>query len=154
MAQAPAAMTNLGSPTASYVINKASRIFRVTGPVTRIIGVSRRGDELDAEPAGIEDDIAQRVGLDLAAVAAAGADLAQSQRAAEQPLQFAVERGDFRHLVAGGDKLAAPRGGQPPIARERDAVPRAPRFAIAAEDASAEVDLRPRVRDRKRAGRA
>jgi len=116
--------------------------------------MSRRGDELDAEPAGIEDDIAQRVGLDLTAAAAAGADLAQSQRAAEQPLQFAVERSDFRHRVTGGHKVAAPRGGQPPIPRERDAVPRAPRFAIAAEDALAEIDLRPRVRDRQRAGRA
>src|SRR4051794_24964420 len=97
------------------------------------VGVSRGGDELDAEPAGIEDDIAQRVGLDLAAVAAPSADLAQPQRAAEQPLQLAVERGDFRHRVAGGDKRAAPRGGQPPIARERNAAPRAPRFAVVAE---------------------
>ena len=56
----------------------------------------RRGDELDAEAAGVEDDVAERVGLDLAAVAAAGADLAQPQRAAEQLPQLAVERFDFR----------------------------------------------------------
>src|ERR1051326_6395539 len=41
------------------------------------IGVTRRGDELDPEPAGVEDDIAERVCLDLASVATAGADLTQ-----------------------------------------------------------------------------
>ena len=69
------------------------------------VGMSRRGDELDAEPAGIEDDIAERVGLDLAAVAAAGADLAQAQRAAEQA---AAARGSSAStcgmLVAGSDQ--------------------------------------------------
>src|SRR5206468_3249385 len=52
------------------------------------------------------------------------------------------------------DKLAAPRGGQPPIARERDAAARALRFAIAAEDTPAEVDLRPGLSTCQRAGRA
>ena len=43
-----------------------------------------RGDKIDAEPGRVEDDVGQRIHLDLAAVAAAGADLAQAQRATQQ----------------------------------------------------------------------
>ena len=56
----------------------------------------RRGDEFDAETARIEDYIAKRIDLDLAAVAAAGADLAQSQRPAEEALQLVAKGVDKR----------------------------------------------------------
>ena len=52
----------------------------------------RRGDELDAEAAQVEDDRAQHVDVGLAGVAAAGADLAQLERAAEQPQHLRFER--------------------------------------------------------------
>ncbi len=58
------------------------------------VGVARRGHEFDAEAAGVEDDIAERIDLDLAAVAAAGADLAQAQRSPEQSSQLPAERLD------------------------------------------------------------
>ena len=57
------------------------------------VGVARRGDELDAEAAEIPADGAEHVGVGLAGVAAAGADLPQPQRAAEELAQFFVERG-------------------------------------------------------------
>src|SRR5579872_3756057 len=43
-----------------------------------------RGDKVDAEAARIEHHIAKRIYLGLTAIAAAGADLAQAQRAAQQ----------------------------------------------------------------------
>ena len=69
--------------------------------------MARRGDEFDAEPAGVEDDVAESVRLDLAAVAAAGADLAQAQLAAEQAPQLAIERVDFGTIVTGDKQPVA-----------------------------------------------
>jgi hypothetical protein len=58
--------------------------------------MSGRGDEIDAEPSGIEDDIAEGVDLDLTTVAPPGADLAETQRATQQPAQLLSEGLDVR----------------------------------------------------------
>ncbi len=49
------------------------------------VGVARRGRELDAEALDVIDRVVERVDLQLAAVAGAGIDLADGDRAAEQP---------------------------------------------------------------------
>ena len=70
------------------------RLVGAQGCFTHVLGdrpsdqdpvcMSRRGDEVDAEAASIEDDIAQRIDLCLAAITAPGTDLAQAQRATQQ----------------------------------------------------------------------
>ena len=48
------------------------------------VRVTRRGDELNSEAAQIPADRAEHIGVGLARVAAAGADLAQPERAAKK----------------------------------------------------------------------
>ena len=75
----------------------------LTGPVTeQPVGMARRGDKLDAEAPEIPADGAEHVGIGLAGVAAAGADLAQAQRAAEQLAQLGVEGGGKPDLLVAG----------------------------------------------------
>ena len=86
------------------VIGHQQGLFHIRGDRAgneNAVGVPRRGDELDPEPAGIEHDVAERVCFDFAPVAAAGADLTQPQRSAEQSPQLAIERIGFRAVLAG-----------------------------------------------------
>jgi hypothetical protein len=66
-----------------------------------------RGHELDAKSTGIEDDIAKRIRFDLAAIAASGANLTQSQGSPQQLLQTAAERVDGQRTITGYDKILA-----------------------------------------------
>ena len=74
------------------------------------VGVPRRGDELDAEPAQVEDDGAQHVQVGLAGVAAAGADLAELERPAEEPARLLVQGlRELQRLAVVDQVLARPR---------------------------------------------
>jgi len=55
------------------------------------VGVTRRGDHLDAEAGEVEDHRPQHVDVRLAAVAPTGAHLAQLERAAVEPPQLLAE---------------------------------------------------------------
>src|SRR5712691_2992409 len=103
----------------------------------------RRGDEFDPEAAAVEDDIAERVDLDFAAVAASGADLAQPQRPPEQAAQLPARRFDLHRAIAGYRQPGAVRCGKPPVLRKGDRLPGAGGGALAAEDAPPEVDFGP-----------
>jgi hypothetical protein len=105
------------------------------------IGVTRRGDEFDPKSTGIEDDIAEGICFDLAAIAASGTDLAQAQRSSEQSLQFTAQRFDFQRTVAGYDETLARRSREPPVPAEDDGSARARRSAFPTEDALADVKL-------------
>ena len=90
MAQAPTAMTIFGA--GHGVVGLAQREPHVLGDRAgdeQPVGVARRGDELDAEPAEVPAHRVQHVDVELAGVAAAGAHLAQLERAAEQLAQLA-----------------------------------------------------------------
>src|ERR1051326_2724440 len=84
------------------------------------VGVARRCYEFDAEAARIENHIAERVDFGFAAVASPGADLAQPQRAPEEPAQLATQRIDPGHTVAGRDEPSTLRCGETPVPRQGD----------------------------------
>ena len=63
--------------------------------------MARAGDELDAETLDVVVRIAERVDLELAAVARAGVDLADRQRAAERAQEFCLQPRDDDHAVIG-----------------------------------------------------
>jgi hypothetical protein len=67
------------------------------------VGMARRGDEADAETLEVVERVAQRMDLELAAVAGAGVDLADRERAAEPPAGGAVHfGGDLGQDVVAG----------------------------------------------------
>ncbi len=70
--------------------------------------MARRGDEAQAEPLEIVEGVAQRVDLELAAVAGAGIDLADREAAPEARTRRTVDRvselGE-RHLIARGRRF-------------------------------------------------
>ena len=63
------------------------------------VGVARTGDELDAQSLDVVIRIAERVNLQLAAVARAGVHLADGQRAAERAQQFLLQPRDDDHVL-------------------------------------------------------
>ena len=72
--------------------------------------MARRGDELDAEAAQVEDDRVEHVDVRLARVAAPGTDLAQLEGAAEQAQGRRVERrGELRNAPVRNQVGALPR---------------------------------------------
>src|SRR5262245_45118717 len=104
------------------------------------IGVARRGDEIDAKPAGVENDIAERVHLDLAPVATAGTDLAQPQRPAKDAAQLLRKGVNVRRALAGDKEFGPIRSGESPIIGEPDQIIRTDRDTITAENAPAQVE--------------
>jgi hypothetical protein len=103
--------------------------------------VARRGHELDAEAADVPDDRGEDVHVRLAAVAAAGADLAELQRAPEEALQLSVERRRQGELAAGPDHEAVARArGEAMVGRVGDRAFRTRALALRAEETLAEVD--------------
>ena len=80
------------------------------------VGVAGRGDELDAEPGHVEDDVAQGDQLRLASVAAAGRDGAQAERPAKELSVLRLQRLDRPKLAGVGHQLRAgpalPAGGR------------------------------------------
>src|SRR5579885_358037 len=110
------------------------------------VGVAGRGDEVDAKTARVEHHIAESIDFRLAAVAAAGADLAQPQRPPEQPPQLATEGIDLRLVAAGQEKLVAVGCGKPPVAGKRNGIAGTRRGALAAKYAASEVQPRPELR--------
>ena len=71
------------------------------------IGVARRGDELNSESPQIEDDIAERDELGLAAVAASGRHLPQFERAPEELFHRWVEGPRELDLFVSDDQVIA-----------------------------------------------
>ena len=68
-------------------------MLRVTGPGDQQhVGMARRGGEPDAEALDVVDRVVERVDLQLAAVARAGIDLADGDRAPEQFPRTRLER--------------------------------------------------------------
>src|SRR5262245_52540253 len=118
------------------------------------VGVPRRGDELNSEPAEVEDDGVENVDIRLAGVATGGANLPQLERAAEEALQPLVERGGklFQAAVSAQQSFAGP-GGQAVIVRELNRAARAGLEAVRAEQAPPHVELEPAVRQVDRARR-
>ena len=104
--------------------------------------MARRGDEFDAKSTGIENDIAERIGFDLAAIAASGTDLAQSQRSPQQPFQAVAERVDEQRTITAYDKTLACRSGESPVSAEDDGLARASLSAFPTEDALPDIQLR------------
>src|SRR6185312_8141139 len=116
--------------------------------------MARRSDEVDPEAASVEDDIAERVDLGLAAIAAAGADLAQAQRAAEEAAQLTLQGLNVRCAFARDQQFGSLRGGEPPVRGKSDQIIGTCGSAIAAEDASAQVEARALERQLDRLARA
>jgi hypothetical protein len=76
------------------------------------VGVARRGDEADAEPLEVVEDVAQRVDLQLTAVAGTGVDLADRKRAAKPPAGGMVHlRGELAQRLVAGLRRALRQGG-------------------------------------------
>src|SRR5262249_35785307 len=65
------------------------------------VGVARARDEADAESLDVVVRIAERVDLELAAVARAGVDLADRQRAAERSQNLFLQPGDHDSVEIG-----------------------------------------------------
>ena len=65
------------------------------------VGMPRRCNEFDPEAARVEHDVAERIHLGFAAVAASRADLAQPQRPPQQPPQLPACRLDLHRAIAG-----------------------------------------------------
>ncbi len=131
--QSPTATTNFGSGVACHVRRSASAMLRVTGPVTRqTIGMARRGDEVHAEPLEVVVRPGEPGDLELAAVARAGVDLADRERAAEAAARPPRPAGSPNALdLAGaarrlGDDARAERG--PELAEHGSAPCRPARF--------------------------
>ena len=74
-------------------VERASLLEAEHGPVGHDdpVRVARRRDELDPEPPGVELDVAARVQLRLAAAASRRRDLAELERAAEEPPRLLIE---------------------------------------------------------------
>ena len=105
------------------------------------VGVARGGDPVDAPAAHVKVDVGAGVELELAAVAAAGGDLAQLERAAEQLLEGGGgdEGGEGAVAVAADEGLA--RGaGHLEVVAEGELVVGADVGALATEHAEAEVE--------------
>ena len=67
-------------------------MFFVTGPVTmQHVGMARRGDEAQAEALEVVERVVERVDFEFAAIAGAGIDLADRERAAELARARAVD---------------------------------------------------------------
>jgi hypothetical protein len=76
------------------------------------VGVARAGDELDAVALEVGVGIVQRVDLQLAAVAGAGVDRADGQRAAEDAQDLVAHPAHFaRHLARGRSAAVSACGG-------------------------------------------
>ena len=85
------------------VVGRERRLLHIRGerPSNEdAVGMTGRSNEFDAEAARIEDHVAERVDFDLAAVATARADLAQPQRAPQEPPQLPAQRIDADFPVA------------------------------------------------------
>ena len=87
------------------------------------VGVARRGDEVDAEAGQVEKGRVEHVGVRLAGVAAAGRDLAELQRAAEQPLEMSLGVRRQFGQAAVGDQVLAPGRAQLEAIGEADKGP-------------------------------
>ncbi len=131
-------------------------MFSVTGPVTTsAVGVAGRGDELDAEPAQVEDDGAEHVQVGLAGVAAAGAHLAQLERAAEEPARSS-RRGPPRASASrpSYDEVVAGPRGEAVVLAVADRALGAGLDAVGAEQAAAQVEPEAPLVERDGVGRA
>ena len=84
------------------------------------VGMAGRRDELDAEPAQVEDHGVQHVHVGFAPVAAAGADLPQLEGAAEYPARLVVEGFGQLIFLFAEDQRVAMGGGEAIFRRETD----------------------------------
>lgn len=104
------------------------------------IGVPGRGDELNAEPAEIEDDRPEHIDVDLAAVTSSRAHLPEPERPPEQAEHFVVELPRQRLLGGVADQKSGTRvGGQAIFAGELNPAGGAGVLALAAEEASSQI---------------
>jgi len=104
-----------------------------------------RGDELDAEAAQVPADRIQDVYVGLAGVAAAGAHLAQLERATQKPLYFFIQGAREFHprLPFLDDQILSLAHGHAIVPREGDGASRASLDTVRAKEAFAEIEPRP-----------
>ena len=107
--------------------------------------MARRGDELDAETAEIEDQGAEDIDIGFTGIAAAGRDLAQLQGATEEAQHPGIE--GARQLCFTGPlpQILALSGSKTMIGAETQSAMRAGGRALGAEEATAEIDLKSTV---------
>ena len=114
-------------------------ILRYRAGNQQTVGMARRGDKLNPEPAQIEYDRAEYDGVRFAGIAAAGTDLPQFERAAQQPNQITAERLGSFYFRLGDNQILSGAGGKAMFSAEFKGVDRAICSALSAEQTPSEI---------------
>ena len=117
------------------------------------IRMTRRGDELNAEAAEIENDRTQDIQIRFTSIAATGTDLAELQRAAKQAPRLLVKSLRSFKLLAGQHQVLSRTRREPIFRGVANRLFRAGVRAISAEQTTAEVQSQSLVVDANRVGR-